>query len=204
MHRDLTGRDLASQATASISIAGWGARLTNTRASIAVLGPTRNVCDVARDHAKELVQGLVRGGYGVVAMGNDGVAAMVCEADATVRESGQVTLVVSESPKRRLKDVNYVDAHGRLAQISAMLDICKAVIVVDGDVASLASLFLVWSYGDTLSEPYRQIVLLGDRWREIINALSDAAKLSQREREMVTFVANAKEAVEALRYFVRS
>ena len=67
---------------------------------------------------------------------------------------------------------------------------------------ALAVLTQIWAWGLEPDAPFRQVILLGEGWPEMVRALADAAHLDQKTRAMVTFAREPGEAVEALRYYV--
>lgn len=196
------------------------------RAVIGVLGPAR-VAEARAERierqAVSLGAGLALAGYGAVVL-DGGFTSEACRRgarqhdglvvdawDATGRVDGQgegaEVSVGSGGPRSSLP----VGAGGPRAPVAGLpvlsamdrfLGVADAVMVLPGDVRSLALLMLIWSWGAEPSAPYRQVILVGEGWAETVRHLAEAAGLDPRTRAMVTFAPEVSEAIEALRYYV--
>lgn len=89
-----------------------------------------------------------------------------------------------------------------LQALERVLELASAVILLHGDLHSVALLTQLWSWGLEPDAPFRQTILVGDGWPETVRNLADSVGLDQRTRATVTFAREAPEAVEALRYYV--
>ena len=83
-----------------------------------------------------------------------------------------------------------------------LIEVADAVMVMAGDLHALTVLTQIWAWGQEPDTPFRQVLLVGEGWHEIVKSLADAAQLDQKTRAMVTFAREPSEAVEALRYYV--
>ncbi len=179
------------------------------RAAIAVLGPTRpdpqrvgRVVDTALSAGAQLA----RLGYAVVGLG-DGQTAQAVARGARQNDGPVLCVAPGFTGSQRVAhiDVPGVEVESRGSALSAMervLEVAEAVMVLPGDLTALAVLTQIWAWGLEPDAPFRQVILLGEGWPEMVRALADAAHLDQKTRAMVTFAREPGEAVEALRYYV--
>ncbi|MCC6620658.1 MAG: hypothetical protein IT385_05360 [Deltaproteobacteria bacterium] len=179
------------------------------RAAIAVLGPTRpdpqrvgRVVDAASSAGAQLA----RLGYALVVMG-DGHTATAAARGARQADGPVLCVAPGLTGSQRVAhiDVPGVQVEARASALSAIervLEVAEAVIVLPGDLHALSVLTQIWAWGLEPDAPFRQIILLGEGWPEMVRALADAAHLDQKTRAMVTFAREPGEAVEALRYYV--
>jgi hypothetical protein len=167
------------------------------RAVIGVLGPARvgeSRAERVERQATALGAGLALAGYGAVVL-DGGFTSAACARGVRQHDGVVVDVATADGD----------DGGPQGAVLGAMrrlLEVSDAVMVLPGDVRSLALLLLVWSWGAEPTAPYRQVILVGDGWPETVRHLADAAGLDARTRAMVTFAPEAAEAVEALRYYV--
>lgn len=179
------------------------------RAAIAVLGPARpDPQRVGRvvDTATAVGSGLARAGYAVVVLG-DGRASQAAARGARQADGPVVCVAPGFSGSQRLAEIDLpgVEIEPRGSALLAMervLELADAVMVMAGDLHALTVLMQIWTWGQEPDAPYRQVLLVGDGWHEIVKSLADAAQLDQKTRAMVTFAREPNEAVEALRYYV--
>lgn len=171
------------------------------RPAIAVLGPTEDpVAPTAARTAETLAAAVTKAGYGLVLLGRAGVAGA---ALAGAGPKARVLCVVAEEAAGGSRSsVVEVLAPTLFAGLDEVLRAADALILLPGDLQALALLLQVWAYGHAPSAPYRQVVLVGESWPRIVVALADAAGLDKRSRAMVTFAANAEQAIESVRYYV--
>jgi len=179
------------------------------RAAIAVLGPTRpDPQRVGRvvDAASSVGAQLARAGYAVVVLGA-GQTATAAARGARQADGPVLNVAPGLTGSQRVAqvDVPGVQVEARGSTLSAMervLEVAEAVMVLPGDLHALSVLTQIWAWGIEPDAPFRQVILLGEGWPEIVRALADAAQLDPKTRAMVTFAREANEAVEALRYYV--
>lgn len=174
------------------------------RAAIAVLGPARfGDARGARleEAAASVGRELARLGYAIIVEGEGQTAAVVARHGRL--HDGRVAAIAV--PRAARLDVVGAETETRPTLFQALervLELADAIIVLPGDLRSLALLTQVWAWGLEPDAPYRQIVLLGEGWPDIVRALADATQMDQKTRAMVTFAREPLEAVEALRYYI--
>ncbi|MFO0750286.1 MAG: hypothetical protein U1F43_32145 [Myxococcota bacterium] len=179
------------------------------RAAIAVLGPTRpDPQRVGRvvDTAMALGGHLARLGYGLVVLG-DGQTAQAAARGARQLDGAVMCVAPGFTSSQRLAqlDVPGVEVDPRstvLSAIERVLELADAVMVLPGDLGALAAVLQIWSWGNEPDTPFRQVILVGPEWPEIVKHLAEVAGIDQKTRAMVTFAKEPTEAVEALRYYV--
>lgn len=178
--------------------------MVENTAAIAVLGPSHQaVDDAVLSAARAVGRELASQGYVVVVMGGAGVAEAV--ASSALAVDGEVVAVTIEGSRPSFSDrVTLLEASSVLRQMETALQLADAVVVLPGDLPALATMLQIWSYGLTPDAPYRQMILLGERWPSIVKALADAAALDQRTRAMVTFADSPEQGVESLRYYINA
>ncbi len=172
------------------------------RAVIGVLGPARvgeARAERIERQAVALGAGLALAGYGAVVL-DGGFTSEACRRG--VRQHDGLLVDVAAG----LDGPDAGSTTGLSAPILSGMDrllaVSDAIMVLPGDVRSLALLLLVWSWGAEPTAPYRQVILVGEGWAETVRHLADAAGLDPRTRAMVTFAPEVAEAIEALRYYV--
>ena len=174
----------------------------NNKATIAVLGPTQDPLkpDVGQ-LARDLGYTLGDAGYTIVTLGNQGVSEHAIQG--AVRANGATVQVLATGETAvEASQSTAIEAPSSFGRLEAVLKIADGVMVLPGDLEALAIVLQIWSYGLTRQGPYRQVVLTGPGWSEIVTNLASAAGLDARERAMLTFAENAASGVESLRYFV--
>lgn len=179
------------------------------RAAIAVLGPARpDPQRVGRvvDAAMAMGAQLARAGYALVVLG-DGQTALAAARGARQTDGAVVCVAPGFTSSQRVAQIDVpgvdIDPRGSvLAATERVLELADAVMVLPGDLAALAALLQVWAWGTEPDTPFRQVILVGPEWPEIVKHLADVAGLDQKTRAMVTFAREPGEAVEALRYYV--
>jgi len=173
----------------------------NGQATIAVLGPGQDSLDPdVGQLARDVGYALGAAGYTLIAMGGRGVGEIA--VTAAKRAGGECVRVVTPEDEP-VEGCSVIETETPLDRLNAVLQVADGVMVLPGDLAALAIVLEIWSYGLTRQAPYRQVVLAGDKWPAIVSALSDAAGLGPKERAMMTFAESATAGVEALRYFVQ-
>jgi len=159
----------------------------------------------AADLAGALGHHLGRAGYAVVVDGHGLVAQAVARS---ARQTDAVVLAVETGSGGGAAEwavtpgvaVERVD--GAFATLARVLEVADAVILLAGDLRAVALLTQVWTWGLEPDAPYRQTILIGDGWPDVVRTLADAVGLDPKTRAMVTFAKEPTEAVEALRYYV--
>lgn len=149
--------------------------------------------------AQSVAQKLATAGFVTLASGQ---SALLGPMNKGVQAGkGELVLAVGPSDKvpGKVKTIESKTAMGRLETI---LRVADAIVVLSGGLGSLAVLFEVWGYGSSSSRPFRPLILVGPSWAKGIDALKGAGWIGETEAAMVSLVANAEEAVEALRYYV--
>jgi uncharacterized protein (TIGR00730 family) len=86
--------------------------------------------------------------------------------------------------------------HERLRVMTQEAD---GYLALRGSVGTLSELTLAWSLIYTGSVPPRPLVLLGEPYRRLLQALAETTYLRPEERSLVRVVETVAEAVEALR-----
>jgi len=176
--------------------------LIGDQAAIAVLGP--DVPDErgrAASMAEAVATELASHGYALIVEG-DGVVATHA-ASAGQRSGGTVRGVVWAGAESRLpRGMDLDRQEDGLRGLARTLDLADAVLLIPGGARSATVLLQMWLWGLTPSAPYRQTILLGEGWPDTVSRLADLTGLDARTRAMVTFARDAREAVEALRYYV--
>jgi hypothetical protein len=172
------------------------------RAVIGVLGPTRvgeSRAERVERQATAIGAGLALAGYGAAVL-DGGFTSGACARG--VRQHDGLLLDVGRDGADATQQAAPANHGALLAAMHRLLEASDAIMVLSGDVRSLALLTLVWSWGAEATAPYRQVILVGEGWPEIVRTLADAAGLDARTRAMVTFAPEVPEAIEALRYYV--
>lgn len=179
--------------------------MIDNRAAIAVLGPDTTADEaIVSEVARQLGYALAGAGYQAIVSGSGVCADAV--AHAVLDRAGHV-LAVSGPEQPVPGDVgaeglSVLMRSSIFQRLEAVVENADALVVLPGDLHSLATLMQVWAWGHSLDGPYRPLILLGDRWPAMVGALADAAGLDRRTRAMVTFTTTPEEAVETLRYYI--
>jgi predicted Rossmann-fold nucleotide-binding protein len=171
------------------------------RAAIAILGPDGpGTAPALVEAARAMGRLLCEAGYSLVVAGAQGVARGACAGAAEAK--GTVLALTPKGSAVEATATTVTVEASPLGRIQGVLDAADALVLLPGDLVSLAILLQVWSYGTTPDAPYRQMLLVGEHWPGTVKALADAAGLDQKARAMVTFVNGASEVVDVLRYYV--
>ena len=167
---------------------------------IAVLGPNGSLSADANDKTAQLLgEALSRAGYTTMVSGLSGTAKAAVDG---AKDSGSAIIV--SLPGEALinnRNIQQIQASSPLNALDQILDHSDAVILLSGDLTAITILTQIWAYGHLRESPFRQIVLLGPEWKEIVRAISAAAAMEQSSVSMLTYADSVEEAVEALRYF---
>jgi predicted Rossmann-fold nucleotide-binding protein len=168
--------------------------------AIALLGPHTlsdpNVESIARD----VGAAVVREGYDLVLLGPGATSRAGAEG---AKGTGRIVAILCDDetlpgvkPPERLHVTNPLK--GR----EAIIEKADVLIVLPGDVDALAIVLQIWAWGHEPSADYRQMVLVGDAWPNIVKGLAAAAGMGKRSEAMITFAQGADEAVETVRYYL--
>ena len=166
---------------------------------VAVIGSARlGQDDPAWEVAAELGEGLARAGFTVVTGGYGGLMRATAEA-AKLAGGTVVGLPMKEWTHLRPGDWNSelrwaADYPTRLG----LLLRCDAVIALDGGVGTLSEMALAWAMGQT-EEIAPAVILLGNRWRRIVQHLGDHLVVDARDLAILNIVDSPKEAIALIR-----
>lgn len=147
--------------------------------------------------ARELGRLLANAGFTVVTGGYGGLMEAVSRGAAEA--GGQVVGLVMKSwtglsPNTWNTELTW--AEGYPARLAAMLD-SHAVIALTGGVGTLSELAVVWAARQT--EPgHCPIVLVGERWRRLVDEFARHLVIDSRDLSLVQVVDSPSQAVDAV------
>lgn len=148
--------------------------------------------------ARRLGELLAEAGWVVVTGGFGGAMAAACQGAHEVGgHTVGVTISIWSQPANpwvceEQPLGSYVD---RLVRVSTMAD---GYVAVDGGIGTLSELALVWSLLVTRSIPPRPLVVLGERWRRVLDVFADELIARREHLGLVTVVDTPEEAVQVL------
>jgi uncharacterized protein (TIGR00730 family) len=169
--------------------------------SVAVFGGSRVVeGSVGWNEAYQAGRALAQAGFVVWNGGYDG--AMAAVSKGAFEAGGRVIGVVSDlfahlTPNSWLTERrNTASLYDRLRVLTEEVD---AYLALRGSIGTLSEITLAWTLIYTGNVAPRPLVLLGDEYRQLLDAMSRTTNMGERERSLVRLVNTIDEAVEALR-----
>ena len=169
------------------------------RVAIVVWGPDAGATGPLRDVADALASA----GYVLLVPGSGPASEELCRASFEAGEA-PVSLRISgdDADWADIPGLEIQEYPGAIERLKGVLDQADAMVLLPGDISMLAGLMQVWAWGHERDADYRPVLLLGDAWHPIIQALSEAADMNKKTLSMVTFVKDTSEVLDALRYCI--
>lgn len=97
-------------------------------------------------------------------------------------------------PNRWNVELRWSDGYG--ARLDHLLR-CSAVVALPGGVGTLSELSVIWAAAQTEATPLL-IVLLGDCWSPLINAIAENLVVGPRDLSLLRIVTSPEEVMRAL------
>jgi uncharacterized protein (TIGR00730 family) len=152
--------------------------------------------------ALELGRALATRGFAVVTGGYNGIMEAVSRG---AKEAGGLAIGVTvDIIARAFERVpnSYVDQEVKTAalleRIDKMVELGSAFVVLPGGAGTLAELGVVWNLALLGALQDKPIVVVGNGWRHILNAMIDELHTIDRDLEFLVFAADVDRAVELL------
>lgn len=166
---------------------------------VAVFGSSRiGPEDAEYRVAEQLGRLLGEAGWTVATGGHDGAMAAVSRG---AREAGaHVVGVTMPGPQGRSPNAWVAEerpAADLFARLGMLLD-ADAWIAVAGGVGTLAEIAVAWNLMQNAHVAPRPLIVVGEGWRAVIDALGDALVVDAADLAMVTAVPDAEAAMAAL------
>lgn len=166
---------------------------------VAVFGSSRiGPDDAAYRVAERLGHLLGEAGWTVATGGHDGAMAAVSRG---AREAGaHVVGVTMPGPQGRSPNAWVLEerpADDLFARLRMLLD-ADAWIAVAGGVGTLAEIAVAWNLMQNAHVAPRPLIVVGEGWRTVLDALGDALVVDATDLAMVTAVPDAEGAMAAL------
>ena len=165
---------------------------------IAVLGSARiEPPDPRWQLAQRLGALLAQRGFAVVTGGYGGLMSAVGQG---VHESGGRVIGLpmrqwgNLKPNRWNAELRWSDGYG--TRLDHLLR-CTGVVALPGGVGTLSEMAVIWAAAQTEPNP-PSIVLLGDSWRPLIEAISKHLVVGPQDLKLLQLVGTPEEAVQAL------
>ena len=165
---------------------------------VGVIGSAR-LGEQSREWAagEELGRLLGAAGCTVVTGGYGGLMAAVSKGAASV--GGHVVGLPMRSwqhlePNEWARELEWAD--GYPARLASLLR-CQAVIALDGGIGTLSELTVVWAAAQTEPAPVK-LVVIGDRWGRLVDAIGRNLVVGARDLALVTRVDSAAAALDAV------
>jgi len=137
-------------------------------------------------------------GWTVATGGHDGVMAAVSRG---AREAGaHVVGVTMPGPQGRSPNAWVAEerpADDLFARLRMLLD-ADAWVAVAGGVGTLAEIAVAWNLLQNAHVAMRPLIVVGDGWRDVLQALGDSLVVDAADLAMVTAVPDASAALVAL------
>lgn len=117
---------------------------------------------------------------------------------------GQIVGVVcsafsGRNPNPYLTEI--IETNGLLDRIATLMRLADAYVVLDGNIGTIAELFLAWNLAATGGQ--KPILVVGDEMKQAIHGLQAHTEINQDQLDMLTFVNDVDETAAWLnRYFV--
>jgi len=166
---------------------------------VAVFGSSRiGPADAEYALAEHLGRLLGERGWTVATGGHDGAMAAVSRG---ARESGaHVVGVTLPGPQGRSPNAWVAEerpADDLFARLRMLLD-ADAWIAVAGGVGTLAEIAVAWNLMQNAHVAPRPLIVVGEGWRAVIDALRESLVVDAADLAMVTVVPDAEAAIAAL------
>lgn len=146
---------------------------------IAVFGSARSPQDsAAYQQAYELGQQLALAGHAVATGGYGGTMEAVSRGAAEA--GGHVIGITSDlfNPRQANRwlseEQRTPDLHARLQRITSLAD---GFVALEGGIGTLTEVSLTWSLLQTEQLAPRPFILVGDRWRGLVNAIAEHTEI---------------------------
>ncbi len=145
---------------------------------------------------------LAEAGFVVMSGGYGGTMEAVSRG---AKEAGGLTIGVTVDPFDRagLKANPFLDVEIKfpalLQRLHYLVTAGDALIALPGGIGTLSEVALAWSLLQTGELPPRPFLLLGSRWRRLLEAYLDPFYIREEDVSLLQVVETPEEAVEALR-----
>ncbi|WP_376793403.1 LOG family protein [Thermoflexus sp.] len=156
--------------------------------------------------ARALGRRLAEAGFVVMSGGYRGTMEAV---SLGAKEAGGFTIGVTVDPFDRwgLKANPYVDVEIKFPTLFQRLHYLvtagDALIALPGGIGTLSEMALAWSLLQTGELPLRPLLLLGSRWRRLLDVYLDPLYIREEDVGLLRVVGTPEEAVEALQAHVQ-
>lgn len=173
------------------------------RTVIGVVGPesvAKDEEEAFRDLGLQLGAQLGRANYAVAVLGGGIFSKAVLEGAR--QQGGELVAILSE-PQDLAPSVKIEQKATQLQAMERLGELSAALILAYGGLSSMAALMNSCSMALQGNAPFRQTLLLGEKWKGLWEMLIDAASLGLKEKNLVSHAPSVEEAVESLRYYSR-
>ncbi|MFC1713299.1 LOG family protein [Candidatus Poribacteria bacterium] len=167
--------------------------------TITIFGSSRAKGDSeAYAEAYQLGKLLAESGFTVCNGGYGGImeASARGAKEAGGKTVGVTTAVFKNSSPNSWIDIN-TQTESSIQRLMAMTSSGDAFVMLRGGIGTLAEMTFVWASA-TARELRKPIILVGNSWQRIIDALSEHLSITCRDTEVLIMVDSAKEAAEEL------
>lgn len=194
---------MAASAPSGLRMPGADLGGTVSRRVVSVFGssaPTPGSADYQT--AVALGRRLAEAGFVVMSGGYRGTMEAVSRG---AKEAGGLTIGVTVDPFDRagLKANPFLDVEIKFPTLFQRLHYLvtagDALIALPGGIGTLSEMALAWSLLQTGELPPRPFLLLGSRWRRLLEAYFDPFYIREEDVSLLQVVETPEEAVEALR-----
>lgn len=173
----------------------------NSKPVVAIFGSSQIIDgDNAYEQARLLGRLLARAGFVVCNGGYAGTMEATARG-ASEMEGVSIGLTLKAFGSRDAnpfltREINSATLFERL---SHFVELSEAFVALSGGVGTLAELFTVWNLMQTRQLGPKPFVLIGERWRGIIDNLRQNTEIRDKDLKLLNVVSTPEEAVEILK-----